>query len=50
MNIGIIGCGCVAELYGKTIVNYPELKRVGAYDSDRTNLTKFCLKMILSSY
>lgn len=41
MNIGIIGCGYVAEFYGKTLGNYPELKLVGAYDKNEENLKAF---------
>jgi predicted dehydrogenase len=42
MNIAIVGCGYVAEFYGKTLGNYPELRLVGAYDRNATNLQKFC--------
>jgi predicted dehydrogenase len=42
MNIAIVGCGYVAEFYGKTLVNYPELKLVGAYDTNDENLRLFC--------
>lgn len=42
MNIAIIGCGYVAGLYGKTLVNYPELKLVGAFDKNEENLAAFC--------
>jgi predicted dehydrogenase len=42
MNIAIVGCGYVAEFYGKTLGNYPELKLIGAYDQNDENLTIFC--------
>lgn len=41
MNIAIVGCGYVAEFYGKTLSNYPELKLIGAYDHNKTNLGAF---------
>ena len=41
MNIGIIGCGYVAEFYGKTLGNYPSLKLIGAYDKNEENLKAF---------
>lgn len=42
MNISIVGCGYVAEFYGKTLANYPELRLVGAYDKNDENLQAFC--------
>src|SRR6266567_2909143 len=42
MNVAIVGCGYVAEFYGKTLGNYPELKLVGAYDRNEKNLLAFC--------
>ena len=42
MNLAIVGCGYVAEFYGKTLANYPELNLVGAYDNDPTKLDLFC--------
>ncbi|HKZ78744.1 MAG TPA: Gfo/Idh/MocA family oxidoreductase [Pyrinomonadaceae bacterium] len=41
MNVAIIGCGYAAEFYGKTLVNYPELTLVGAYDKNEKNLHTF---------
>ncbi len=41
MNLAIIGCGYVAEFYGKTLGNYPDLKLVGAYDRNGKNLEFF---------
>jgi predicted dehydrogenase len=34
MRIAILGCGYVAEFYGKTLPNYPALKFFGAHDLD----------------
>src|SRR5258708_834115 len=42
MNIAIVGCGYVAEFYGKTLGNYPDLRVVGAFDRNAENLQKFC--------
>jgi predicted dehydrogenase len=42
MNIAIVGCGYVAEFYGKTLGNYPNLQLVGAYDNNERNLHAFC--------
>src|SRR5262249_12462553 len=41
-NIAVVGCGYVAEFYGKTLDNYPDLKLVGAYDRNEDNLKAFC--------
>jgi predicted dehydrogenase len=41
MNIAVIGCGFVADAYGKTLDNYPELKLVGAHDNNPQNLASF---------
>lgn len=41
MNIAIVGCGYVAEFYGKTLVNYPDLNLIGAYDKNQENLQAF---------
>jgi hypothetical protein len=42
----------LAEFYGKTLENYPELKLVGAYDNNKENLESFsrrwCAKKYLS--
>lgn len=43
MNIAIVGCGYVSEFYGKNLSNYPELKLVGAYDTNAENLRTFRL-------
>jgi predicted dehydrogenase len=42
MNVAVVGCGYVAEFYGKTLGNYPDLRLVGAYDRKADNLQKFC--------
>jgi predicted dehydrogenase len=41
MNLAVVGCGYVAEFYGKTLGNYPQLRLVGAYDRDAQNLAVF---------
>ena len=41
VNLAIIGCGYVAEFYGKTLGNYPELKLVGVYDRNESNKQAF---------
>src|SRR4051812_4335067 len=50
MNIAIVGCGFVAEFYGKTLVNYPELTLVGAYDSNDHNLQMFSRRWSVRPY
>jgi predicted dehydrogenase len=42
MNIGVVGCGYVSESYARTLANYPDLKLVGAFDRNRSNLDAFC--------
>src|ERR1700719_774511 len=50
MNIAIVGCGFVAEFYGKTLGNYPNLKLVGAYDQNDKNLYAFCQRWPVRRY
>lgn len=50
MNLAIIGCGYVAEFYGKTLSNYPELKLVGAFDRNEANLKSFCYRWPVHTY
>jgi predicted dehydrogenase len=50
MNIAIIGCGYVADFYGKTLESYPELKLVGAYDNNSENLTSFSRRWAARAY
>src|SRR5690242_17612049 len=50
MNIAIVGCGYVAEFYGKTLGNYPDLRLVGAYDLNTENLQKFCRRWPCRQY
>lgn len=50
MNVAIVGCGYVAEFYGKTLVNYPELKLVGAYDRNDENLKAYCRRWPARQY
>jgi predicted dehydrogenase len=42
MNIAILGCGYVADLYATTMGNHPQLKLVGLYDRNQKNLEGFC--------
>jgi predicted dehydrogenase len=42
MNIAILGCGFVADLYATTLGNHPELKLVGLYDRNPRNLSALC--------
>ena len=42
MNLAIVGCGYVADLYCRTLANYPQLRLVSAYDRDAGNLERFC--------
>ena len=42
MNLGLVGCGYVAEFYCQTLRHYPGLKLVAAYDRDEKNLDAFC--------
>ena len=41
MNVAIIGCGYVAEFYGRDFQKYPELKLAGAFDRNAGNLAAF---------
>jgi len=50
MNLAIIGCGYVAEFYGITLSNYPELKLVGAYDRNEANLKSFVARWPVKAY
>jgi predicted dehydrogenase len=50
MNIAVVGCGYVADSYGKTLENYPELKLVGAYDHNRENLESFSRRWSAKQY
>jgi len=50
MNIAIVGCGYVAEFYGKTLSNYRNLKLVGVYDQNEKNLQAFCRRWSTRRY
>ena len=50
MNIGIVGCGYVAEFYGKTLANYSDLKLVAACDTNAKNLQSFCRRWSAQPY
>jgi predicted dehydrogenase len=41
MNIAIVGCGYVAEQYAATLPFHPELRLVGAYDTNAERLATF---------
>lgn len=42
MNLAIVGTGFVADMYMKTLRHHPELKLVGAFDSNKGSLASFC--------
>jgi predicted dehydrogenase len=50
MKLAIIGCGYVAEFYGKTLGNYAALELAGAYDANADNLAKFCARWGTRAY
>jgi predicted dehydrogenase len=50
MNISILGCGFVADMYLATLGNYPELHVVGAYDQDPERLAAFVECHQLNAY
>jgi predicted dehydrogenase len=50
MKIAVVGCGFVAESYAKTLVNYPELELIGAYDRNDSNLQAFCRRWSARPY
>ena len=41
MKTAVVGCGYVAEQYGATLGDHPELQLVGAFDSNAKNLQAF---------
>jgi len=49
-NIGIIGCGYVADLYAKTLGHYKDLHLVGAYDRHQEKLHLFCQRWHARAY
>ena len=42
MRIALLGCGYVADFYGKTLPNYPGLTLAGAFDTDAARAKSFC--------
>ena len=50
MNIAVVGCGYVADFYGKTLGNYQELQLVGAYDNNQENLASFSRRFAARAY
>ena len=41
MRIAIVGCGYVADLYMKTLKNYPQLEVAGVMDRHPERLSRF---------
>jgi predicted dehydrogenase len=41
MRIAIVGCGYVAEFYGKTLPNHPNLELAGVFDNDAERSREF---------
>lgn len=50
MNVAILGCGFVADMYLATRAGYPELNFVGAYDCDPQRLAAFSQLHRLQAY
>lgn len=42
MKIALLGGGYVADFYGKTLPNYPELTLAGAFDTEAARAKSFC--------
>lgn len=42
MKIALLGCGYVADFYGKTLPNYPDITLAGAFDTDAARAKSFC--------
>lgn len=40
--LAIVGTGFVADLYMRSLKTFPELKVIGAFDTDRPRLERFC--------
>jgi predicted dehydrogenase len=50
VNIAVVGCGYVADFYGKTLRAHPNLKLIGAYDRNASNLATFCRRWSTRAY
>jgi len=50
VNLAVIGCGYVAEFYGLTLPNYPQLKLIGAYDHNEEKLAAFTRRWATRAY
>lgn len=50
MNIAIIGCGYVAEFYGATLARHPQLRLVGAFDTNPSHLLAFSSRWRCRAY
>src|SRR5262249_15616284 len=48
--IAIVGCGYIADFYCETLINYPNLDLVGAYDRKEENLRPFCHRWSVRPY
>ena len=50
MQIAIIGCGFVADLYMATLPNYPDITVKGVFDRDKERQSRFAKHYSLSQY
>ena len=50
VNVAVVGCGYVSHLYGKTLRAHPNLKLIGAYDRNASNLATFCRRWSAHAY
>jgi predicted dehydrogenase len=50
VNIALVGCGYVADLYAKTLCGHADLKLIGVYDSDRQRVERFAARWKTSKY
>ncbi|MFI6820241.1 Gfo/Idh/MocA family protein [Micromonospora sp. NPDC050187] len=44
LGVAVLGCGYVADFYGATLPNHPQLRLVGAFDPDGDRLRSFCAR------
>jgi len=50
VKFAIVGCGYVADFYGATLSNYPELTLAGAFDTNAENLAGFSRRWSARKY
>uniref|UniRef100_Q01XL2 Oxidoreductase domain protein n=1 Tax=Solibacter usitatus (strain Ellin6076) TaxID=234267 RepID=Q01XL2_SOLUE len=50
MNLGVVGCGHVADSYGCTLANYSNLRLSGAFDTNVANAATFCRRWPARQY